>query len=51
MENVARLNVHYVINEIPKRSQVIAEMLGNGKVALVGGMYDVDTGIVTFYDK
>lgn len=51
MESIARLNVHYVISEIPKRSQVIAEMLDKGGVALVGGMYDVDTGVVTFYDK
>lgn len=51
IENVARLNVSHVISEIPKRSQVLAEMVDNGEVALVGGMYDVDTGIVTFYDK
>ncbi|MCC6916142.1 carbonic anhydrase family protein [Nitrosomonas sp.] len=50
MENIARLNVHYVMGEIPRRSQVIAEMLDKGEVALIGGMYDVDTGIVTFYD-
>lgn len=50
MENVARLNVRYVMSEVPKRSQVIAEMLDRGEVALIGGMYDVDTGVVTFYD-
>ncbi|WP_292979020.1 carbonic anhydrase family protein [Nitrosomonas sp.] len=51
MENIARLNVRYVMEEIPKRSPVIAEMLDNREIALEGGMYDVDTGMVTFYDK
>lgn len=51
MENIARLNVRYVMEEIPRRSPVIAEMLDNREIALEGGMYDVDTGMVTFYDK
>jgi len=51
MKEVGRLNVHHVMNEIPKRSQILAEMLGNNEIALIGGMYDVDTGSVTFYDK
>ncbi|MBE7527929.1 MAG: carbonic anhydrase [Burkholderiales bacterium] len=51
MENIARLNVRYVMEEIPKRSPVITEMLDNREIALEGGMYDVDTGMVTFYDK
>src|SRR5690606_20477106 len=32
IENVARLNVSHVISEIPKRSQVLAEMVDNGEV-------------------
>ncbi|MDL1866669.1 carbonic anhydrase, partial [Betaproteobacteria bacterium PRO4] len=51
MENIARSNVRYVMEEIPRRSPVIAEMLDNREIALEGGMYDVDTGMVTFYDK
>jgi len=51
MENIARLNVRYVMEEIPRRSPVIAEMLDNREIVLEGGMYDVDTGMVTFYDK
>lgn len=50
MKDVGRLNVHHVISEIPKRSQVLAEMLKNNEIALIGGMYDVDTGKVTFYE-
>lgn len=51
VEKIARMNVRYVMEEIPKRSQVIAEMLSNGEIAMIGGMYDVDTGVVEFYDK
>jgi carbonic anhydrase len=49
VEKVAQLNVHLIMQEIPKRSQVIAEMLDKGEIAIIGGMYDVETGIVDFY--
>ncbi|ABI59063.1 MULTISPECIES: hypothetical protein [Nitrosomonas] len=29
----------------------LTTLLDNKEIALEGGMYDVDTGIVTFYDK
>ena len=45
------MKVHYIISEILKQNQVIAEMLDSGEVALIGSMYDVDMGMVTFYDK
>ena len=50
MKDVGQLNVHHVISEIPKQSQILAEMLDNNEIALIGGMYDVDTGKVTFYE-
>lgn len=51
MKEVGRLNVHHVMSEIPKRSQVLAEMLKSSEIALIGGMYDVDTGRVSFYEE
>lgn len=50
VERVADLNVRHVIAQITERSPVIAEMIRNGEIALVGGMYDVETGVVAFYD-
>ena len=47
---VAGNNVHYVMDEIPKRSQILEEMLNQGKIAIVGGMYDIETGEVNFYE-
>ncbi len=51
VEKVAQLNVHMIMHEIPKRSQVIAEMLDKGEIAIIGGMYDVETGVVEFYEE
>jgi carbonic anhydrase len=51
VEKVAQLNVHMIMHEIPRRSQVIAEMLDKGEIAIIGGMYDVETGIVDFYEE
>jgi carbonic anhydrase len=51
VEHVARLNVKHVMKEIPKRSPVIAELLENGSIALIGGLYEVETGSVYFYEN
>ena len=51
VEHVANLNVKHVIRQTTEQSPVIAEMIRNGEIALVGGMYDVETGVVEFYDE
>lgn len=50
VEHVADLNVRLTLQQIPKQSPIIAEMLKNGQIALVGAMYDVETGMVHFYE-
>ncbi|HYC84662.1 MAG TPA: carbonic anhydrase family protein [Chryseosolibacter sp.] len=50
VEHVADLNVRLTLQQIPKQSPIIAEMVQSGQLALVGAMYDVETGIVQFYD-
>ncbi len=47
---VAANNVHYVMDEIAKRSSIIEEMVKTHEIAIVGGMYDIETGIVDFYE-
>lgn len=47
---VAANNVHYVMDEIAKRSPIIEEMVKAHEIAIVGGMYDVETGVVDFYE-
>jgi carbonic anhydrase len=48
---ITELNVKYVLSEIVDRSDIIAQKLFNSEIKLVGGMYNVDTGEVTFYEE
>ncbi len=50
VERVAELNVQLVKHQIIARSSVLSKMIDDGELALVGAMYAVDTGTVTFYD-
>jgi carbonic anhydrase len=51
VDHITRLNIQHVMNEIAERSPVIADMLRNGEIALVGGLYDVETGMVHFFEQ
>ena len=51
VERVAELNVLHVKQQIVERSEVLATMIEKGEIALIGGMYDVETGAVEFYDS
>jgi carbonic anhydrase len=48
VEKVAALNVDLAKQQIMKRSPILAELVAQKKVALVGGMYCVATGKVDF---
>ena len=48
---VSEANVRLVMQEIRERSPILREMLDKGEIGLVGGMYDLETGKVQFYDK
>lgn len=49
--NVTENNVHLAIAEVTKRSEIIKELVEEGKVMIVGGMYNVETGKVDFFEK
>jgi carbonic anhydrase len=49
VERVAELNVMLVQRQIVERSPTLAQMLENAEIALVGGMYDVESGAVEFH--
>jgi carbonic anhydrase len=51
VDKVAEANVRLVMQQIRDRSPVLREMLDNGQIGLVGGMYDLSTGEVHFFDK
>jgi len=48
VNNVAVKNVEMTINNIRKQSPVLAEQEENGEIKIVGGMYDINNGKVTF---
>lgn len=49
VNNVAAKNVKLTISRIIEESPVLAEMQKEGDISIVGGMYDIQTGKVTFY--
>jgi len=51
VDKVAEANVRLVMQQIRERSPILREMLDKGQVGLVGGMYDLSTGEVHFFDK
>lgn len=50
VQKVADENVIVAIDEIRKRSEILAEMERNGEIKIVGAMYDVESGNVNFFD-
>lgn len=48
LEQVTQMNVHYNIRYILENSSVLGQMVEDGKVAIVGAVYDVKTGRVNF---
>jgi carbonic anhydrase len=51
LEQVAQANVLLVLRQIRERSPILKEMIESGQVGIVGGMYDLVAGKVTFYEN
>ena len=49
VENVANLNVRRSVRSIVNRSTILANMIGAGKVGIIGGKHDLASGEVTFF--
>jgi carbonic anhydrase len=50
VENVAELNVSLSVKNILLKSPIIAEMVKNGDIGIVGGVHDISTGEVKFFE-
>ena len=50
VNNVATKNVQLTIDNIINESDVLSEMQKNGELKIVGAMYDIHTGAVSFYE-
>ncbi|SKB53724.1 carbonic anhydrase [Daejeonella lutea] len=51
LDNVLHNNVHHQIQTIVGHSQIIREMLEKGEIGIIGGIYDISTGCVEFFDE
>ena len=50
VQKISDKNVELTIEKIKSDSPVLKEMYDNGEITIVGAMYDVETGKVTFMD-
>jgi len=50
VNDVAVKNVHLTIGNIREESPVLKEMEDNGEIRIIGGMYDIKDGSVSFFD-
>ncbi|MGR9052130.1 MAG: bifunctional SulP family inorganic anion transporter/carbonic anhydrase, partial [Gammaproteobacteria bacterium] len=50
VEKVAERNVELMVRQIEEHSPILRGMAEGGEIGIVGGMYDIETGRVTFYD-
>jgi len=50
IEEVSVENVKISIDRIREESSILAEMERNGEIEIVGGMYDVSSGEVEFFE-
>ncbi|WP_133130281.1 carbonic anhydrase family protein [Legionella yabuuchiae] len=51
VNEVAKINVKKSIETIINESSIIKKLISEKKIAMIGGLYDVSTGKVTFFDS
>lgn len=49
VDAVARTNVELTVGEIRRQSPVLAGLEKDGKIKIIGSMYDISTGVVEFF--
>lgn len=50
VENVSTINVKRSVRNIIERSFILEQMVENGQIGVVGAMYNIETGVVEFYE-
>lgn len=48
VDHVSHMNVKLTIDRIHNESPILSEMENNGAIKIIGAMYDIKTGVVTF---
>jgi len=49
VEKVAAINVNRSVKSILERSPILKEMVEGGQIGIIGGLHNITTGVVTFY--
>ncbi len=50
VENVTHHNVRLTLKQIPEQSPILAKMIQEGQIILIGALYNVETGAVNFFE-
>ncbi|EHQ29071.1 carbonic anhydrase family protein [Mucilaginibacter paludis] len=50
VNKVTDIHVGLTIDRVRRESPIVAELEQQGSITIVGGMYDVETGLVTFFE-
>lgn len=50
LRNVTVNNVFITVKKVTEQSSILREMKETGQIKIIGGLYDVDTGHVTFFE-
>jgi carbonic anhydrase len=50
LRNVTVNNVFLTVKKVTEQSAILEEMERSGEIKIIGGLYDVDTGQVTFFE-
>ncbi len=50
VEKIVELNVKYQIESIRRHSDILDDMLNDGSIGIIGGVYDLTNGKVTFLE-
>ncbi|HUS01475.1 MAG TPA: carbonic anhydrase family protein [Chitinophagaceae bacterium] len=50
LRNVTINNVFVTVKKVTEQSDILREMEHTGEIKIIGGLYDVDTGQVTFFE-
>jgi carbonic anhydrase len=51
IDQVSIRNVEIVLRQIRKSSNILTEMEANGTIRIVGGLYNIETGEVSFFEQ
>ena len=51
VENVASINVKRTVKAIMESSTILERMIQNGEIGIIGGMHELSTGQVSFYEE